>query len=282
MIPAAGDEHIIVIGEFLWNSEPEGIFPGGAPFNVACLLQQLGRDVTFISRVGDDQLGTEALRRMAAAGLNTSMVQKDTYRPTGFIEVEPDSEGVPRYNIIKPAAWDYIELTSAVQQSIRNAGIVIFGTLAQRMQNSQRTILWAEYAGGKKILNLTLCEPFYTKDTLSQSLEIADVLKMNESESQILQQLYNLAPDLKKGLLMLSRQFDLETICVTRGAGGALLLHEGEWAELEGNILNGAETSETDDVFLAAITNGILRNCTAEQILEQAGAYLFSLIKTYH
>lgn len=277
MTSTSGNDSIVAIGEILWDAMPAGLFPGGAPFNVACHLQQLGREVTFISRLGDDRLGTEALRRVTNRGLDTGMIQKDAYRPTGFVEVDLNPEGDPRYNIIQPAAWDYIELTSAVQQTFRSASVIIFGTLAQRMQNSQKTILWIEYAEATKILDLNLREPHYNRNTVSKSLEIADVLKMNEAECRILQQWFDLKPDFKKSMAALSRRFDLETICVTRGKHGAMLLKEGEWAEKEGHSVPVADTVGAGDAFLAALIDGMLRDDPAEQVLEQAnflGAYV--------
>lgn len=273
-------DNIVTIGEILWDSMPSGLFPGGAPFNVACHLKQLGRNVTFISRIGDDQLGTEVLRRATLQGLETNMIQKDAYRPTGFVEVELNSEGIPQYNIIKPAAWDYIELTSAVQQAIRNASVIVFGTLAQRMENSQRTIQWIEFAEALKILDLNLREPHYSQSIVSKSLENADVLKMNEDEYRILQNWFDLKPDIKKGMISLSRKFDLETICVTRGKDGAMLWHAGEWAEKPGCNVRTVDTVGAGDAFLAALIDGIMKDETADECLEKAnrlGAHVVTM-----
>lgn len=276
----ATSDNIVTIGEILWDSMPAGLFPGGAPFNVACHLKQLGQNVTFISRIGDDQLGTEVMKRVTSQGLETNMIQKDAYRPTGFVEVELNSEGIPRYNIIKPAAWDYIELTSAVQRSFKNASVIVFGTLAQRMENSQRTIQWIEFAEAKKIMDLNLREPHYNQNTVSKSLEIADVLKMNEEEYRILQQWFDLGPNFKRGITSLSRTFDLETICVTRGKNGAILWYAGEWAEKPGCNVRAIDTVGAGDAFLAALIDGIMKEETADECLEKAnrlGAHVATL-----
>lgn len=268
---------IVSIGEILWDSMPAGLFPGGASFNVACHLKQLGRNVTFISRIGDDQLGTEALRRVTLNGLETNMIQKDAYRPTGFVEVELNSEGIPRYNIIKPAAWDYIELTSAVQQAFRNASVIVFGTLAQRMENSQRTIQWIEFADAKKVLDLNLREPHYDRDVVEKSLEIADVLKINEEECMVLQQWFDFDHNFKKSMSVLSRRFNLESVCITRGKNGALLWHEGEWAEEPGHEIETADTVGAGDAFLAALIDGIIKQSSVNECLKIAnrlGAYV--------
>ena len=45
---------VICFGEVLWDILPTGQQPGGAPFNVAVHLHQLGQPVELISRVGDE------------------------------------------------------------------------------------------------------------------------------------------------------------------------------------------------------------------------------------
>jgi sugar/nucleoside kinase (ribokinase family) len=50
---------VACFGEILWDVLPSGKQPGGAPFNVAVHLHQLGQPVRFISRVGADAWGTE-------------------------------------------------------------------------------------------------------------------------------------------------------------------------------------------------------------------------------
>ncbi len=51
-----GDQMILVIGEILFDQFPDYRKLGGAPFNFAYHLQQLGYPVRFISRIGADKL----------------------------------------------------------------------------------------------------------------------------------------------------------------------------------------------------------------------------------
>ena len=56
---------VLCVGEVLWDALPEGLFLGGAPFNVACHLRAAGITASLVSRIGDDRLGDEAMRRAA-------------------------------------------------------------------------------------------------------------------------------------------------------------------------------------------------------------------------
>src|SRR5689334_18525473 len=51
--------YICCFGEVLWDLLPSGKVIGGAPFNVAAHLNNLGLTTHYISRVGNDELGNE-------------------------------------------------------------------------------------------------------------------------------------------------------------------------------------------------------------------------------
>src|SRR5688500_16472756 len=99
---------VLCVGEVLWDALPEGLFLGGAPFNVACHLRAAGTPVTMVSRIGNDRLGDEVLRRAARYGIGTDLIQVDEILPTGFVRVDVDEAGNPIYDILEPAAWDAI------------------------------------------------------------------------------------------------------------------------------------------------------------------------------
>src|SRR3954468_12585233 len=113
-VPAALSGEVLCVGEVLWDSLPEGLFLGGAPFNVACHLRATGTPVSMVSRVGDDRLGEEVLRRAARYGVGTDLIQVDETLPTGFVRVHVDERGNGSYEICEPVAWDAIEATETL------------------------------------------------------------------------------------------------------------------------------------------------------------------------
>src|SRR5436305_1609091 len=123
---------ILCVGELLWDALPAGLFLGGAPFNVACHLRAAGHPVAMVSRVGADRLGDEAVRRAAAYGVDTALIQRDAALPTGFASVTLDAAGNAEYEIHAPAAWDAIEASDALLRRARAARAIVFGSLAQR------------------------------------------------------------------------------------------------------------------------------------------------------
>jgi 2-dehydro-3-deoxygluconokinase len=73
------------------------IHTGGAESNVAMYLAGLGHQVTWVSRLGDDPLGRRVLADVAAAGVDTSLVELDKAAPTGVYFKDPGPGGTRVY-----------------------------------------------------------------------------------------------------------------------------------------------------------------------------------------
>ena len=75
------------------NSDPRR-FGGGSAANTAAMLAGLGVSCSFVGTVGDDDHGRFAIESLAAAGVDTSLIEVTTDLPTGMvmIVVPPDGE----------------------------------------------------------------------------------------------------------------------------------------------------------------------------------------------
>ena len=134
---------VVGLGEVLWDLLPTGKHLGGAPANFAYITSLLGDEGIPASRVGADDLGDEALRRLMELGLPTDFIQKDANHPTGTVKVEVDVAGKPCFEISESVAWDFLEWIAPWQKLAERADAVCFGSLAQRAE-------------------LTRCEPICT------------------------------------------------------------------------------------------------------------------------
>lgn len=87
------------IGELLWDLLRAGRQLGGAPANFTYHAHTLGADAHVVSRVGDDDLGREALERLRRLGLATAAIATDPGCPDrhGLGRTRPD--GQPRLTI---------------------------------------------------------------------------------------------------------------------------------------------------------------------------------------
>jgi fructokinase len=268
---------VLCVGEVLWDALPEGLFLGGAPFNVACHLRATGVDVSMVSRIGADRLGDEVMRRAKRYGVGTELIQVDAGLPTGFVRVNVDDAGNPAYEIIAPAAWDAIEPSEALLSRAAQARAIVFGTLAQRSEVSQRTIerLWASKA--LMVFDVNLRPPFEDVRIVKRSLQRADVVKLSEDELTRIAGWFDLGAAPREAMSALADSFQCAVVCVTRGNKGAALLHDGAYSEHPGFDVEVRDTVGAGDAFLAVLLAGLLNGANDEALLQHAnlmGAYV--------
>ena len=123
---------IIVIGEILIDIFDDYQRIGGAPFNFAFHLKQLGIPVRFLTRVGDDADGEKILDLMRKHQFDLNDVQIDPRHPTGTVRVTLDNQGVPKFDIVIDVAYDYIDLAGFASLESQTADMIYFGSLSQR------------------------------------------------------------------------------------------------------------------------------------------------------
>ena len=270
MTASSSSPPVLCVGELLWDSLPPGLFLGGAPYNVAYHLNRLGQPAALASRVGDDRLGREALRRLQAAGLDPALIQHDASLSTGFVGVDVDANGVPEYDIVEPVAWDALALTEPLREAAAAASALVFGSLAQRHTASRETIQALLGTSTTAVLDLNLRPPFVDAQVVQASLEAADVVKLNEDELATVGAWFGAPGALEEAVPALAERFGCRLICVTQGGDGAALWHQGRWTHHEGYAVSVADTVGAGDAFLAGLLAAVLSGGSDRDALDQA------------
>ena len=279
--PTSTAGEVLCVGEVLWDSLPEGLFLGGAPFNVACHLRAAGTAVSMVSRVGADRLGDEVLRRAAKYGVGTELMQVDPTLPTGFVRVHVDERGNGSYEICEPVAWDSIEASEALLARAARARAIVFGSLAQRSETTRATIerLWHVAApSAVLVFDVNLRPPYESVDSVRASLARAHVVKLADAELARLGEWFGWRDaDQREMMHALAREFGCDVVCVTRGGRGAALLHAGVFTEHPGFPAEVRDTVGAGDAFLAVLLAGLLAGASDAELLQHAnlmGAYV--------
>jgi fructokinase len=257
---------VVGLGEILWDVFPDGPRFGGAPANFACHVAELGAnsiDVHVASGVGRDEFGRRAVELLQSRHVDTSCVA-ELDRPTGTVLVELDAAGHASYTFAADTAWDNVAWSDGLQTLAANADAVCFGTLAQRGDISRQTIrqfLDATPPDCICILDINLRPPFWTKEVMLQSLELANVLKLNETELPVVAEMFGWNGPHTELAQRLLETFSLRTIALTRGADGAMLMNAaGDCSDLPGQPVTVADTVGAGDAYTAALAIGLLRD----------------------
>lgn len=271
--PAITPPFIIGIGEILWDLLPSGPSMGGAPANFSCHAAALGAEAMLISRVGRDEAGERLLHRLAGFGVGTGGISVDAAHPTGTVEVELRDGGQPHFTILPDVAWDHLESTPELEEKVGKADALCFGTLAQRSAASAKSIrILLESAGPRtmRVVDLNLRAQPFPAAIVTDSLALADGLKMNEDELALLAGHLGLRGSMRDQLGDLVERYALRWIACTRGSNGSVLSDGETWSEHPGCRVVPRDTVGAGDSFLATVVLGMLEGWPLKDISETA------------
>ena len=249
---------VLCFGEVLWDLLPHGRFLGGAPLNVAYHLTQLGCSGGFVSAVGRDELGTEALAAVARSGVGTGLIARHPALRTGVAEVTLDAQGHAKFHLPQPVAWDDIDVTAAVTGEAPEA--IVFGTLALRSRENRTALtrLLDAFPAAWVVSDLNLRPPFDDLVPLQHWLGRARLLKLNEDEARRLCSRSATATDWEVMARELSGRHSGASVCITLGGDGAGLLDAGRWHSMPSPAVTVRDTIGAGDSFTAALITGLL------------------------
>ena len=278
---------VVAFGEALWDLLPTGPVLGGAPLNFAYRVNSLGHRSIIVSRLGKDDLGAKAREQIVTLAMDDTCLQWDDTYPTGTVEIYFDEDKNPDYTIIENVAYDYIEFSDDLENIVKSADCLCFGTLAQRKTVSRQTLqrLFSNYSGKFTLLDINLRKNCYSDETLKSSLEQANILKLNDEELTVLVDLLGLpgdsAPDQAEHLL---KHAGLAYCVVTLGERGAFALsHRGEKIYSPGYHVNLVDPCGSGDGFAAGFIHALhhgeslkhacrLGNALGAMVAQQEGA----------
>ncbi|MDO7846356.1 carbohydrate kinase [Hymenobacter sp. M29] len=263
---------IACFGEILWDILPTGKQPGGAPFNVAVHLHQLGLPVRFISRVGDDELGTELVEFVASKGVDTSLIQQGKTHLTGVVKANVDDANEVTYKIVQPVAWDYIHFDADVEAAAATADAFVFGSLAARQAGTRETLYRLLETAKFKVFDVNMRPPHYTREVVKYLLGKANMVKMNHHELAEIMAWFGAETDDAAAMQWLVTRFDLQVVCVTCGADGAMLWANNQLYRTPGVPVQVQDTIGSGDAFLAALLRCWLTGHAPEAALRFACA----------
>ena len=264
-------KHVIGIGEALFDCLPEGRKLGGAPANFAYHVSQFGLNGCAISAIGNDELGDEIVEKFNAVHLKHILPRVE--QPTGTVKVTLDEKGVPQYEICLGVAWDNIPLTNEMLEIARNAQAVCFGSLAQRSETSRKTIhafLDVTPADALRVFDINLRQSWYTAEVIAESLQRANILKINDEELDVVATMLLGEPTIPEHLIAedaektrricreLISRYDLDMLILTCGAIGSYVFTMEEESYITTPKVKVADTVGAGDSFTATFVAQLL------------------------
>jgi fructokinase len=250
----------LVIGESLIDvvQRPDGSAEehvGGSPANVAVGLARLGHDITFATRIGDDERGTRIARHLAREGvwLTDGSVGG---RPTSVATSTLDATGAAEYSF--DLAWELTEgwlpaglthvHTGSIAATLEPGASAVLTTLESARPSA--TISYDPNARPSM-----MGDPHEVRAKIEQLIGLSDVVKASDED---IAWLYDAAP--LSDVLRLWGQLGPALMVVTRGDSGAMigLSITGELTTVDAPVVQVVDTVGAGDSFMAGLLSGLL------------------------
>jgi fructokinase len=263
-------QHVVVLGEVLWDLFGHSRRLGGAPLNFGVHGRRLGHPVTLISALGADELGRQAGEMIASLDLDTRFLQTTSRFPTGTAQVQIEHSGVTQFTIPRPAAYDAVDLRThdleLLEQDAR--GWFYYGTLFASTDPGKSVLhqILGALQGAKKFYDLNLRPGSDSPKLVCELLQSADVLKLNEEELQRVHEFSGLPLNVEAFCRQGSARFGWQAVGVTLGDRGCAVLAGGHYVEAAVHPIEIVDTVGAGDAFAAAFMHGLSRNWPAAEI----------------
>jgi len=231
-----------VFGERYW------MVMGGKGANQAVGTRLLGAEVTMVGRVGNDLFGQQMLETLDAYGVAPDYIRVDPEAGSGVALVFVDRRGENMIAVISGANMRLSPAdVDAAADRLRAADVLLM-QLEVPLEANERAMDIALEGGTLCILN-----PAPARRLPDRILRKVHLLTPNQNEARVLTGLPadTLEGARAAGLALLDR--GVQTVVVTLGAQGALIVRPGETVHMEGIPVDTLDTSGAGDAFMAGL-----------------------------
>lgn len=217
--------NVLVYGMIIFDKIEEEHYIGGPALNVVLHMACKERFPTFISAVGNDDLGSTAKQLLYKYGILTDYLNTDSVHGTGRVNVLLDVKGNPTFDIQRDVAYDFIRLTENQYEHLaaEEYELLYFGTVSRRSAVSEKTFreLLNRCSFKNRFYDINLREGHYSDELIDFSLSHTDILKLNEHEVLKLADIF--ITDLKSEeeiIEWIFKKYPVKIIIITRGSRG--------------------------------------------------------------
>jgi fructokinase len=269
---------ILVVGEILFDVFENEKQLGGAPFNFAYHLKNLGFPVRFISRIGNDTHGKEILNILEQHHFNINDIQTDDKHDTGTVIVQLGSSGNPTFHIKPKVAYDYIKYLPKEHSSlIDKADFLYIGTLVQRSKQgfeNIQTFMDLRSSDTVCFYDINLRPDCYSDEVIRNSLEHADILKLNTQELDECKRIFRFSKDNDAYIHFIMNRYALKYVAVTCGdKGSELYTKDGNFHAKTSRVSSIVDTVGAGDAYSSMLVIGIIKGWEPAKMISMASMF---------
>lgn len=222
------------------------IIGGGKGANQAVAAARAGGNVMFVTKVGDDDFGKNAVYAYQKDNIDTSNITIDSDKPSGVAVILVDEKTGQNSIVVAPGSNSKLSVNDidAIKNEIESADAVLV-QLEIPIETVEHALKIAKEAGVKTILN-----PAPAQILTDSFLSYVDIITPNETETNLL---IGINPDdddnIEKAASKLLEKVN-ETALITLGSKGVYYkCKDGNKGYVETTKVNAVDTTAAGDVF---------------------------------
>ena len=242
---------------------------GGKGANQAVAAAKLGADVMMLTKVGDDAFADATIANLESCGVDTRHVVKVPGRSSGVAPIVVDPSGENAILIVKGANNDLLPPDiEAAAEDLKRCDLILL-QLEIPVETVYAAIAFGKTHGVRTLLNPAPALP----DLDPERVKDATFLVPNETELAILtgrpvETLDHIA-DAARSLIAKG----VETVVVTMGSRGALLVTASEVTQIEPVAVTPVDTTGAGDAFIGSFARYFVGGDALEPALKKAALY---------
>jgi fructokinase len=259
---------VVALGELLIDFTPAGkseagqplfeVNPGGAPANVLAAFAKFGGRGAFLGMVGNDRFGLFLRETLKNSNIDVTGLKYSKEVNTTLAFVHLDRRGDRSFSFYRNPGADLMLAEQDLDyEIIKNSRIFHFGSISMTDEPARSATL-AAVKFAKVNHKLISYDPNYrpllwknveqAKATIELGLKYADILKISDSELELLTG----NNDLEQGSALLFNR-GIKLVLVTLGAKGCFYRYQGGVCRLPTYAVKTVDTTGAGDAFLGAV-----------------------------
>lgn len=259
-----------VIGENI-AGDSFNMGPGGKGTNQAIAASRLSASVNLLACIGDDIFGEMALKLYEQENVSTDTIYQipNMYSGVGFVNVLPSGEN-----------WITLDMGANMHMTPQHVSdcenlIAESHIVMTQFEVPEETVLEAMQLGKQHDV-ITMLNPAPARPTNPELFTYVDVLTPNSSEVRIL---LGLAPDDPTPTPILAHKlldYGIQTIVVTLGKKGALIVTKETMIEVPAISIHAVDVTGAGDSFNASLAVHLSQGMSVQDAVQEAvyaGAY---------
>lgn len=221
---------------------------GGKGANQAVAAARAGGNVSFVSCVGNDSFGNNAIQQFKADRIDTAYMVQTEKAATGIALIFVSESGENSIGVGPGANYQLLPQHIDNAQTVIASAEIALLQLEVPLETVAYAIKKAKQLGTKVLLNPAPAQPL--SDGL---LKMVDILVVNETEGEILSGQQLTSPEDIPAIAARLQAKGPETVILTLGANGAYVLSGEENHRITAFEVKAVDSTAAGDVFCGTL-----------------------------